>query len=447
MRCLDRPVLRIIKVNKFKVSSEANFATSGQSRQDIKCDLLVVGGGAGGCSMAAKFASKLGKNKVVIVEPKDVHYYQPMWTLVGGGMKTLADSGRAMASVLPSDAHWVKDQVAEFSPKTNSVRTKGGDSIQYNFMLVAVGLKLDFHKIKGLEDALAKDPRVCSNYSPLYVDKTFKALQNFQGGPALFTFPNTPIKCAGAPQKVMYIFEEYLRKHGKRDAADIKYYTSLGVIFGVKKYAAVLLELCKKRGIEVTFRHNLIEVNSSASEATFENLDKPGGTLTQKYSFLHATPAMSTPEVLSKCADLVDKAGYLEVSKTNLQHVRFPNIFGIGDCTNAPTSKTAAAVAGQCGVVKKHLAAVMAGKPLPSVAYDGYTSCPLVTGYSSCILAEFDYDGQPLETLPFDQGKERWSTFFMKKTIMPQLYWHAMLNGYWEGPKLFRKAFHLGMGK
>ncbi|CAB3371826.1 Hypothetical predicted protein [Cloeon dipterum] len=446
MKSLDRCILHACRLHTLSVQSRS-FASTSELRKNIKCDLLVVGGGAGGCAMAAKFASKLGKNKVVIVEPKDVHYYQPMFTLIGGGMKTLADSARSMASVLPSKAQWVKDEVAQFSPKLNSVTTKNGDTIEYNFMLVAVGLQLNYDKVKGLEDALAKDPRVCSNFSPQYVDKTFKALQNFQGGPAIFTFPNTPVKCAGAPQKVMYITEEFLRKVGKRDVSDIKYCTSLGVIFGVKKYAAALLELCKKRGIEVNLRQNLIKVKHETSEAVFEYLDKPGETITLKYSLLHATPPMSAPDVLSKCSDLTDKAGYLDVNKTNLQHVKFPNVFGIGDCTNVPTSKTAAAVAGQCGVIKKHLAAVMAGKPLPSAEYDGYTSCPLVTGYSSCILAEFDYDGQPLETFPFNQGKERWSTFFMKKAIMPDLYWHGMLNGYWEGPKIFRKILHFGMGK
>ncbi|KAF4526108.1 hypothetical protein B566_EDAN007602 [Ephemera danica] len=440
----------ITQQNITKISFQGTvrkFSKTQTANEKHKCELLVVGGGSGGCTMAAKFASKLGKNKVIIVEPKDVHYYQPMFTLVGGGMKNLSNCGKSMSSVLPSAAKWIKDEVSQLNPTSNSIVTKQGHQIDYNFMVVAVGLQLNFNKVKGLEEALSSDPRVCSNFSPLYVEKTFKALQNFKSGNALFTFPNTPIKCAGAPQKIMYIADQYLRKVGKRDKANVKYFTSLGVLFGVKKYADALWVICKNRGLEVNLRHNLVEVKPKESAAIFENLDKPGETVIQQYELLHATPPMSTPEVLSSCSALVDKTGYLEVDKGSLRHVKFPNIFGIGDCTNAPTSKTAAAVAAQSGVLKKHLRAAMAGKDAPKVAYDGYTSCPLVTGYSSCILAEFDYDGQPLETFPVNQAKERQSMFLMKKMVMPDLYWHGMLRGYWEGPKIFRKAMHLGMSK
>ena len=143
------------------------------------------------------------------------HYYQPIWTLVGGGLKDQEQSGRPMASVLPKKATWIKDSVATFDPDNNKVTTAGGDEIAYEFLVVAMGLQLRYENVKGLVDALqTPGSGVCSNYAYEHVGKTWKAIQDFKSGNAVFTFPNTPIKCAGAPQKIMYITEQQLRKVG-----------------------------------------------------------------------------------------------------------------------------------------------------------------------------------------------------------------------------------------
>ncbi|KAB7501478.1 Sulfide:quinone oxidoreductase, mitochondrial [Armadillidium nasatum] len=328
-----------------------------------------------------------------------------MWTLVGGGMKTLQDSGRPMGEVLPKKADWIKQKVVGFKPEENKVVLEDQSEVGYDFLIVSLGLQLNYGIIKGLPEAF-ETPGVCSNYSPLYVNKTLEALKNFKGGNALFTLPNTAVKCAGAPQKIMYIADEYLRKNGKRDKAQVRFLTAGGVIFGVKKYADALT----------------------------------------KYDMIHITPPMSAPDVLRKSTTLVDGSGFLNINKETLQHVTYPNIFGIGDCTNLPTSKTAAAAAAQVGILKTNLEQAIKGQKL-TAKYDGYTSCPLVTGYSKCILAEFDFDGNPMETFPLNQAKERRSMFHMKKDFMPILYWEGMLKGLWDGPKLMRKAMHLGLSK
>jgi len=402
--------------------------------------LVVVGGGAG---TAAKFAGRLGgKEKVAVIEPADMHYYQPMWTLVGGGLKDVSQSGRSMQSCLPKNATWLKDSVTNFQPGSNKLILKSGDVVTYEFLVVALGLQLRYDKIKGLPEAF-DTPGVGSNYSVDYVEKTQAALKNFKGGNAIFTFPNSPIKCPGAPQKIMYIAEETFRLCGI--PANIHYYSSLPVIFGVKKYADALWDIVNKRGINVHLRHNLIEVRPHTKEAVFEQLDTKE-QVTVPYSMLHVTPPMSPPDCLATNSELADAAGYLSVNKETLQHTKFPNIFGVGDCTNSPNSKTAAAVAGQLGVIRKNLGAALAGsQPLPA-KYDGYTSCPLVTGKNTVILAEFDFQAppQPLETFPINQAKSRWTMYQLKAHAMPQLYWFGLIKGWWEGPGIFRKLFHLG---
>nr|XP_040582094.1 sulfide:quinone oxidoreductase, mitochondrial-like isoform X2 [Lepeophtheirus salmonis] len=354
------------------------FSTSTQFLASKSYKLVVVGGGAGGCSIASKFVSKLGPNQVGIIEPRNEHYYQPLWTLVGGGQAKFESSQKSMASVLPKNADWIKQKVTGFKPDKNIVITQDGSEIEYEYLVVAMGIQLNYDKIKGLEDAL-QTPGVCSNYHPNYVKNTWKSIENFENGNAIFTFPNTSIKCPGAPQKIMYLAERHFSKNGKRGKANVRYHTSLPVLFGVKKYADALWKIVQKRDINIHLRSNLIEIKPDSKEAVFQNMDDPEQLTTIPYEMIHVTPPMSAPTILSDCKSLVDGSGYLNVNKETLQHVKYPNIFGIGDCTNVPTSKTAAAVAGEVGVVRRNLWKFMQGKDINAV-YDGYTSCPLVLG-------------------------------------------------------------------
>lgn len=425
------------------LSALRSFSASPTLAEKQECKVLIVGGGAGGCALAAKLSSKLGKNKVIVVEPADKHYYQPMFTLIGGGMKRLEQSYRLMGDVLPKNIKWIKEKAINFDPNNNMVTTSGGNEIKYEMLLIATGLQLNYDKITGLEEALAiPNGKVCSIYSPKYVDRTYDCLRNIEKGNAIFTFPNSPVKCPGAPQKILYISEHYFRRTNKRNNVNVIYNTALPVLFGVKHYADALWPIVEKRNIKVNTRRNLIEVKPESDTAIFENLDNPQEKFVEQYSMLHAVPPMSTPTELAKCQELVNEAGFVEVNKSTMQHLRYNNVFAIGDCSASPNSKTAASAAAQSPVVYRNMLAALNGKPLKDV-YDGYASCPLVTGYHTCILAEFDYNLNPLETFPVAQNKERYSMFIMKKDFMPALYWHMMLKGYWNGPALMRNMMSI----
>ncbi|XP_059162689.1 sulfide:quinone oxidoreductase, mitochondrial-like [Physella acuta] len=408
-----------------------------------KYKLVVVGGGSGGCAVAAKFSS-LGK-ECAVIEPNNMHYYQPIWTLVGAGLKGFQSSVQPMSQVLPQSCEWIQERAVKFDPQNNTVELASGDKVQYDYLVVAMGIQLDYGKVKGLLDALEHDTTVASNYHPRWVNKTFPALQQFRGGNAIFTFPNTPIKCAGAPQKIMYLADEFFRKACVRDQTKVLFNTSLGVIFGVKKYADALQKVIDKKDITVNYKHNLVEVDHKTKTALFEKLDDNNKIVPFKYDFLHVTPPMSSPDVL-KASPLVNEAGWVDVHKHTLQHNKFPNIFGLGDCTSLPTSKTGAAVAAQCGILHKNLTALVKGNSLEPL-YDGYTSCPLITSSRTCILAEFDYEGKPLETLPINQAKELNLSYNMKAYVMPEIYWKVMMKGRWNGPKTFRRILHCGFDR
>ncbi len=393
--------------------------------------VVVIGGGAAGLGIAARLL-RAGIKDVAIVEPSENHYYQPFWTFVGGGVVNREQSVRPMATLIPKGATWIKDAAAEFDPANNTLATQGGKTIAYDWLVVCPGLQIDWAKIKGLPEALGQNG-VCSNYGYDQAPITWENIRNFKGGNAVFTFPPPPIKCAGAPQKIMYLADDYFRKHGIRDRTRVLYYCATPTIFSAPKYAAALMDqVVKPRGIEVFFKHNLVEIRAEAREAVFRDADA-GGEVTQPYDMIHVVPPMSSPDFI-KHSPLANEGGWVDVDKGTTRHVRYPNVFSLGDASSLPTSKTAAAIRAQAPVLAANLLSAMNGGAAV-MAYDGYTSCPLITGYGKLILAEFDYDLKPKETFPFDQGKERYSMYLLKRYAIPVIYWEGLLKGYqWPRP-------------
>ncbi|CAG0915388.1 unnamed protein product [Notodromas monacha] len=415
---------KLLKVHS--ISSCRLFSSSAVYRASKRhYDLLVVGGGAGGMSVAAtKFK---GISSVGLMDGAQKHYYQPLWTLVGAGVKEFAETERRMKDIIPPGVDWIPDAAETFDPEKCIVKTAKGAAIGYKYLVIATGMQLDYNKVDGLVNALENSPKVCSNYSPVYVHKTFPCIENFKEGNAIFTFPNSPVKCAGAPQKIMYLTEWQFKKMGKREKASFKFFSPLPVIFACKKYAQTLDKICADRNLRCYFKRNLIKVDSDKNMATFQNIDDPKDVKSHEYEMLHVSPPMGPVNVMMNAGTLVNKAGFLTVNKETLQHTRYPNIFGIGDCTDVPTSKTAAAAAAQAGHLRKNLSAMIEGKPLGSL-YDGYTSCPLTTGYEEVVMAEFDFELQPKETFPFDQSVPRKSMYLIKKDWLPKIYWDKMLK-------------------
>jgi len=386
--------------------------------------VVVVGAGAAGLGVAAQLAREPGI-EVVIVDPAGYHYYQPLWTLVGGGVFPKENSRRPMQDVMPEGVRWVRAEASEFRPEENLVLTRDGESLGYDALVVAPGIQINWGQIAGLKENLGRNG-VCSNYSFESVNSTWETLQRFRSGRALFTFPTTPIKCAGAPLKIMFLAEDHLRRTGARGACEVVYMCGVASIFRAPKYAAELVKIAAARDVAVHYKQDLVALRAEQKEAVFRDTEA-GTERVEKYDMIHVAPPMGPPDLIRQ-SPLADAAGWVEVDKRSLQHVRHPNVFSLGDASSLPTSKTAAAIRAQRPVLVENLRAVLAGRA-PSASYDGYTSCPLVTGYGRLMLAEFDYDLKPCETFPFDQGKERRSMYLLKKYVMPVIYWQGLVRG------------------
>jgi sulfide:quinone oxidoreductase len=388
--------------------------------------IAIVGGGNAGISIAAQLLRKDSSLDIAIIDGAKKHYYQPAWTLVGGGEFNIKDTERDESTVIPEGATWIQQMVKEFQPETNTLSLADGTELGYDYLVVAPGIQLNWGDIKGLKETLGKNG-VCSNYSFETAPYTWECIQNTKGGKALFTNPHTPIKCGGAPQKIMYLAADYFRKHQIKSQVEL--WSGGTRVFGVEKYENTLKQVIQNYGIHTQFFVKLDEVDGPNKKAKFIGIGEANKDQSYwvEFDMLHVTPPQSAPDFI-KNSPLANAAGWVDVDKHTLQHTRYKNIFGAGDASSLPTSRTGAAVRKQAPVVVGNLLAAMRGETLTE-SYSGYSSCPIITGYDKLVLAEFDYNNQPVETFPFDQSKERWSMFQMKKYLLPYLYWNQILPG------------------
>ena len=399
-----------------------------QKQQNMIFDVLIAGGGSAGIGLAASLKGRDKALKIAIIEPSEEHYYQPSWTLVGGGAFNVKDSRRNTKDVMPAGITWIKDQIVNFNPEQNEVIISHGEPIKYKYLAVATGLKLNWDAIPGLIDTMGKNG-VTSNYSYAYSPYTWELVKKMKSGKAIFTQPPLPIKCPGAPQKALYLSCHEWEKRGKLKDIEVELNNAGGALFGVADFVPPLMEYVKKYNATLNFSCNLISVNGPEQKATFAVKDAEGNITQVEKSFdmLHVVPPQG-PQECVKGSPIADAAGWVEVDQHTLQHTRYPNIFGLGDCCSSPNSKTAAAARKQVVVVAENLMACRSNQPMP-LKYDGYGSCPLTVENGKIVLAEFGYGGKLLPTFPWliNPLKATKLAWLLKKHVLPWLYWNAML--------------------
>lgn len=389
--------------------------------------ILILGGGTAGITTAAHLIrAGAGANQIAILEPSPVHYYQPIWTLVGAGSVRGETSVREEKGLIPRGVEWIRDSAAEIDPDGKTVTTASSGKIGYDYLIVATGVELDFDGIPGLREAIATGS-VSTNYRFDLAPKTWELIRNFRGGVALFHMPSTPIKCPGAPQKIMYLAADYFRRHGVR--ADVMYGSALPAIYGIKEYAAVLNPVVQRYGIDARYSHQLVSIDSAKREAVFElTSDAARPKVAIQYDLLHVVPPQRPPAFIRQ-SPLADPQGWVKVNQNTMQSTLYPNVFALGDVAGTPNAKTGASACKQAPVVAANLLTLMRGKD-PAEQYDGYVACPIVTGYGKMLLCEFDYTKKPTPTLPFiNTCKERYDMWLLKKYALPWMYWNIALQG------------------
>lgn len=391
-------------------------------------DIVIVGGGSAGIGLAASLLKRQSNLQIAIIEPNDKHYYQPAWTLVGAGEFDPQASVRPMASVMPRGVTWIRASATGFDPDNRQVMLDTGKAINYQYLVVAPGLKLNWQAIPGLQQTLGSHG-VTSNYRFDLAPYTWSLVRQMRGGTAIFTQPPMPIKCAGAPQKAMYLSCSEWERQGLLQRMDVHFHIAGAVLFGVPDFVPPLMNYVQRYDARLHFNSTLVAIDGPAKSAWFEEKDAAGNVtrVEQNFDMIHVVPPQSAPDFVRE-SPLANAEGWVDVNQFTLQHVRYPNVFSLGDACSSPNAKTAAAARKQIVVVAENLLALRAGDDLKT-RYDGYGSCPLTVEKGKVVLAEFGFGGKLLPTFPLDPTVPRKSAWILKKNILPWLYWEAMLKG------------------
>ncbi|WP_075258425.1 bifunctional protein tyrosine phosphatase family protein/NAD(P)/FAD-dependent oxidoreductase [Herbaspirillum camelliae] len=394
--------------------------------------VVIVGGGAAGISVASSLLARQPGLDIAIIDPADVHYYQPGWTLVGGGVFKPAQTARVMGSLIPRGVRWIKSAVAGFEPERNAVLLEGCRVVKYEQLVVCPGLKLNWDGIEGLTDTLGRNG-VTSNYRYDLAPYTWELVERFKGGDAVFTQPPMPIKCAGAPQKAMYLSCDAWRHAGVLKKSNVQFRSAGAVLFGVAEYVPALMEYVQAYGIDLNFGHTLTAIDGGRKIATFA-VNSPDGSAQKvevPFDMIHVVPPQTAPDFI-RSSPLADPAGWIDVDQSTLQHKRFANIFGLGDAANSPNAKTAAAARKQAPVVAHNVLHNL-GRQSVQARYNGYGSCPLTVERGKIVLAEFNYGGKLAPSFPewmLDGTRPSRLAWLLKERILPPLYWEGMLKGH-----------------
>ena len=398
---------------------------------DATHEVVIIGGGSAGIAVAASLLARSPNLDIAIIDPADVHCYQPGWTMVGAGIFDASSTVRTMASVLPHGVHWIKSAVAAFEPERDAVILEGCRVVKYKQLIVCPGLKLDWNGIEGLPETLGRNG-VTSNYRYDLAPYTWELVQQLRGGRAVFTQPPMPIKCAGAPQKAMYLSADHWRRSGVLGAIDIQFCLAGPVLFGVADYVPALMEYIKAYGIGLQFGNTLVSVDGPSRKATFSkpNADGSKELIVEEFDMLHVVPPQKAPDFI-RVSPLADAAGWVDVDPGTLRHKTFANVFALGDAGNTGNAKTAAAARKQAPVVAHNVLAA-SGQATGEAKYDGYGSCPLTVERGKIVLAEFLYGGKVAPSFPkwlIDGTRPSRAAWYLKEHVLPPLYWDVMLKG------------------
>jgi sulfide:quinone oxidoreductase len=393
-----------------------------------KHQILIVGGGTAGITVAARLLRK-GYTDVAVIEPSDTHYYQALWTLVGGGQAKASTTARPEASVMPAEATWIKNAASTVDPSTNTVTCVDDATYEYDVLVVCPGIQLDWNRTEGLEETLGRNG-VSSNYRFDLAPRMWEFIRNTRSGTAVFAMPSGPIKCAGAPQKIAYLACDHWRKTGVLNDIDVHLVVPTPRIFGIPSIADNLDKVIADYGIHLHTESEVTSVDAEAHKVAITSVGGGGTNTMLPYDVLHTAPRQSAPDwIKSSPLSTGDANGYVDVDKHTMQHVRYPNVFSLGDAGSTPNSKTGAAIRKQAPVVVDNIDSFIKRRPLLAT-YDGYASCPIVTSSHAMLLAEFNYELELEPTFPLvDPTKPHRAFWYVKKYGLPFMYWNLMLKG------------------
>ena len=396
--------------------------------------IVIIGAGAAGTALANRLVRRLEGAEITLIDPRAEHLYQPGLSLVAAGLKPASYVVSQTTDWLPRGVTLIAERVAAVDPEVRSVSTEGGQTLDYDYLVVAPGLILDHDAIEGFSLDMVGENGIGALYAgPDHAARTWAAASRFveEGGRGIFTRPATEMKCAGAPLKHTFLIDDRLRRAGNRGSAEISYLAPQTSLFGVPIVAERVRMLFGDRGIDFTYQRTLRSIDADRKIATFTDAD--GLSYEEDYDYLHVIPPQRAPDFVVQSglawADRWTDQGWVDCDQFTLRHNRYPEIWALGDVAGVPKGKTAASVKWQVPVVEDHLVAAIEGRE-GTETYDGYTSCPLITRIGRAMLVEFDYNNNLVPSFPglIAPLEELWISWLMKEVALKATY-NAMLRG------------------
>jgi len=404
-----------------------------QARVRTSAKIVILGAGAGGAGIANRLAEQLDGAQITIVDGRQQHWYQPGFTLIAAGLKPASYAVSDTGEWLPRGVTWVQEYAAGIDPEAKRVTTSGGQNLDYDYLIVATGLALDWDAIEGFSlDMVGRDGISAHYAGPEYAAASWRELDRFtsEGGVGLFGRPATEMKCAGAPVKIAFLAEDIATKKGNRGNTEFIYNAQAQNLFGVPVIHHRVRQIMDERNIEYRYQHVLKAIDPARKVATYQT---PDGDVETGYDFINVIPPQRAPQVVMDSglswADRWVGQGWIEVDMHTLRHARYPEVFGIGDINGVPKGKTAASVKFHLPVVEDQIVSEIAGREATR-RYDGYTSCPLITRIGRAMLVEFDYNDNLTPSFPgvIAPLEELWISWLMKEVALKATY-NAMLRG------------------
>jgi len=457
-----RQALRVMGLSPIAagvLASTGSGTVTKASASGAKGKIVIVGGGAGAIMAMARLRGALSHPDITIIAPNEIHIYQPGQVFVAAGELQPQDIIGSNLDFIPNDVKWIKDEVSTFDPDNNALITRNGEKVTYDYLVVATGLVYHYDHIEGLNSEMIGKNGISSVYlndlekgTAQGGEITWKWFNDLKesakkGKPRVIcTQPATPIKCGGAPQKILYLSDDYLKQEGL--TAEFTFALNGDKLFGVKEVNETLMNVVQPRYGNITnkFGHNLVAIDAEKKIATFEHKVETKGAydedleeyemittvarIPMEYDFIHIVPPMSASDAVVNSPLSWQKGtakGWLEVDRETLQHTRYPNVFGIGDVCGTPLGKTGGTARHHAPIMVANLLAQMESKALKD-KFDGYTVCPLKTQYGKIILAEFNYLGAA-PSFPLAVEEERWIWWAFDLYMLKPMYWHLMMRG------------------
>ncbi len=391
--------------------------------------IVILGAGTGGTIMANKLRKALEPEEweITIVDKGKKHFYQPGFLFIPFGIYTKYDVVKPKANFIPPGVNFLIAEVDRIEPEKNRVHLVGGQILDYDFLIVATGVQTDPTETPGLMGDLW-NKQVFQFYTLEGALNLANFFKTWKGGDLVLNIADMPIKCPVAPLEFVMLADWFFREKGIRDNVNIKLVTPLPAAFTKPLSAKVLGEILKKKNIEVVTDFYIERVdNENKKIVSYDEKEVP-------FDCLVSIPIHKGADFLAKSGDLADDMNFVKVDKHTLQSVVYPNVFGLGDATNLPTSKAGSVVHFSAEILFENIMCAIEDRPFTG-KFDGHANCYIESGDGKGILIDFNYDVEPLPGRyplpglgPFGLLRETKVNHY-GKLIFRWMYWHIILKG------------------